>query len=142
MVIIGGETNLIDSGIVGDVNVYNFEQNSWSKIENVEIKPRICHKAILLKNYIFVIGGACDIDDNFDDDKNKLPNECIDPYAWEKIEFNEFGNSPFGLSKFALAPTSKTSAITYGGIDPVTKMPFAFSWMFDMKEGFNKIMNE
>lgn len=141
MVVIGGENNLIGSGIVGDVDVYYFNENIWSKMKNAEIRPRICHKAIVLKDYIFVIGGASDFEDNFADESKKLPNECIDPIGWRKIEFNEFGNSPFGLSKFAIAHTSKTSAITYGGIDPVTKMPFASSWMFDMKEGFNNNSN-
>lgn len=129
MVIIGGETN---EKVVGDIFVYDFIQNSWKKIESIASKPRIHHKTVLLKNYIFIIGGV----DN-DTDNDRLDNECIDPLAWEKIQFNEFGNSPFGNSKFAIAATSKTTAITYGGIDSITKMPLASSWLFDIKDGFN-----
>lgn len=128
MVIIGGETK---NSIVGDVIVYDFAQNSWQRIDSVIVKPRKHHRSVVLEDYIFIIGGV-----NNDKKNNKLANECIDPLKWKKIDFHEFGNSPFGNSKFALAPTSKTSAITYGGIDSVTKMPLASSWMFDIKEGF------
>ena len=111
--------------------VYDFAQNSWERIDSVIVKPRKHHRSVVLEDYIFIIGGV-----NNDKKNNKLANECIDPLKWKKIDFHEFGNSPFGNSKFALAPTSKTSAITYGGIDSVTKMPLASSWMFDIKEGF------
>lgn len=133
MVVIGGEINMVDEDIVGDVFVYQFKQNAWHKMKNATIKPRVFHRAILLKGYIFIIGGSPDI---INDNLEQLPNECIDPVTWEKVDFNEFGNVPLGISHFAIAGTSKTSAIICGRIDSVTKMPFASSWMFDIEEGF------
>ena len=137
MVIIGGETNLTGKMVVGDVFVFNLTKCFWCQMKNACLKPRKHHRTIFMNGYIFIIGGVDGIDHDINsDDFQNLPNECIDPKTWEKVDFNEFGNSPTGISRFAIASTSKTSAITYGGIDSVTKMPFASSWMFDVEEGF------
>lgn len=149
LVVIGGETGLAGNKIVGDVVVFDFNQNCWNWMKKADIEPRIYHKAVLLKGYIFVIGGNDDNElisgNNIKNESPKScakypPNECIDPLVWEKVLFKEFGNAPLGISRFAIAATSRTSAITYGGIDSKTKMPFASSWMFDMEEGFYQIV--
>lgn len=145
MIVIGGETNLNGNRILGEVHVFDFKKNSWAWMNTADVCPRINHRAIVLKGFIFVIGGSNNKLKTKNDHVDKsnsflvIKNECIDPLLWKKVDFKEFGNSPLGLSNFAISPTSKTSAITFGGIDYSTKLPFASSWMFDIEEGFYQV---
>lgn len=145
MVVIGGETDLLGNKILGEVHVFDFKLNSWTWMNNADVQPRINHRAVVLKGFIFVIGGSNKYKAKSDNANSLVgrssemlvvKNECIDPLLWKKVDFKEFGNCPLGLSNFAISPTSNTSAVTFGGIDLSTKLPFASSWTFDIEEGF------
>ncbi|OHT06013.1 kelch repeat protein [Tritrichomonas foetus] len=128
MIIIGGRTN---NGINGDIFAFDLEQKTWTSISEIKIEPRFGHRTVLLGYYLFVIGGIT-INNNKD-----LPNCAIDTRTWQLVNFQEFGNKPPVISRFALTKIDSNRAITFGGSDSGTKVPFSSSWIIDVEEGFS-----
>jgi hypothetical protein len=124
MVIIGGRTQ---KAIVGDVHVFRIDTREWREEEGVVLDGRMNHKCCSLDQWLVAFGG-----------RNALDSDqmaWIDTTVWKESLAMQYGNKPFGLSRFAIVKKSNTKYMTFGGMDHVTKTPFASCYVLELFGG-------
>ncbi|KAH0789971.1 Kelch motif family protein [Histomonas meleagridis] len=120
MIIIGGRS---EKSLCNDIYSLDLEKMSWKKIP-LEIGERMYHKTIAHGEFLIIIGGMS----NKDDDEF----EVIDTKSWQLIKVKQFGNIPFGISRFACVDIDPKHTIIFGGTDSATRTPIASTYMIDL----------
>lgn len=126
MIVVGGKS---EGSIVGDIFIFNIKERNWTPVP-LKIQGRMYHKLMLHNKYLFVIGGT--------DTQKVFGVEVINTETWQPVKLDQFGNEPFGISRFGFADIGDGRGMVFGGMDSVAKTPFSCSWIMDVADGFNE----
>lgn len=118
MVIIGGRS---EKSISGDIYLFDLKRFEWSKAP-IEIQSRMYHKIISYKNLLIIIGGT--------GDKDEL--DILDVNCWKITEIEQYGNIPFGISRFACVQIDQKNILIFGGTDSSTRTPVSSTYLLDI----------
>lgn len=126
MIVVGGKS---EGSIVGDIFIFHIKERNWTPVP-LKIQGRMYHKLMLHNKYLFVIGGT--------DTQKVFGVEVINTETWQPVKLDQFGNEPFGMSRFGFADIGDGRGMIFGGMDSVAKTPFSCSWIMDVTDGFNE----
>ena len=118
MIIIGGRS---EKTICGDIFTFDLKKLEWSKAP-IEIQSRMYHKLISYKNLLIIIGGT--------GDKDEL--DVLDVNTWKFINIEQYGNIPFGISRFACVQIDQRHVLIFGGTDSSTRTPISSTYLLDL----------
>jgi hypothetical protein len=124
MIVVGGRTK---RGIVGDVHIFTFATQNWTEERDVGLDARMHHRSFFYEKWLVLIGGEGPAGDS-----NMV---WVDTDLWSEGLVREHGNTPFGISRFAMVQIAETTLLIFGGTDAGTRSPFAASYILDLQPG-------
>ncbi|KAH0801887.1 Kelch motif family protein [Histomonas meleagridis] len=120
MIIIGGRS---EKSLCNDIYSLDLNKMIWIKIP-LEVGERMYHRTITHGKFLLIIGGMSNKDDE--------ELEVIDTINWKCIKVKQFGNIPYGVSRFACVDIDSKHTMIFGGTDSATRNPIASTYMIDL----------
>ena len=128
MIVVGGKK---EKDISSETYVLNLEKLKWRRWKNASVSPRFGHRAIISGRWLFIIGGV--------DKTGPKDITLIDTFNNNIVDFEEYGNKPFGLFRFGAVLLEGDEFLVFGGTNGISKRPTAGSYKFDFSDSIKDI---
>jgi hypothetical protein len=125
LAVIGGQG---EKQMLGDVYVLAVDSLEWRVEPGASLTERMCHRSIVAGKWLLTFGGEMKTG-------KATGISVLEMETWMEHIVKEWGNKPFGLTRFGYVEIGSGKMLTYGGSDSANRTPFMSAYKFVFEEG-------